>query len=238
MIPTAGRYTMHLVYENGVTVYRNNSGPVPYPYTITGLMSITGNNGSPATSFYYYFYDMKIKSLGCAKPLPRQSVVAANPLSTTISQNGAVLSSSLTTGTFQWYIDNSTISGATNSTYTITQPGTYKVEVTVGSCTFGSPGYTTSVTSIPPVNPAEINLMVTNNPGNGIYNLAFSVKKKEKINIEILNIAGQVIQRDEFEMASAGLVQREINISNKASGVYLMKLYFDKKQYVHKLILK
>lgn len=237
-IPAAGRYTMNLSYENGVTVFRNNSGTVPYPYTIAGLMSITGNNASPATSFYYYFYDMKVKSLGCAKPLPRQVVVAANPLSVSISQNGPLLSSSISTGTFQWYLDNTAITGAVNSTYTITQPGTYKVEVTVGSCTFGSIGYTTSVTSIPPINPAEINLMITNNPGNGIYNLLFSVKKKEKIHLEILNIAGQIIHRDEFEIASARLVQREINISKNASGVYLMKLYFDKKQYVHKLILK
>ncbi|HLF45310.1 MAG TPA: S8 family serine peptidase [Chitinophagaceae bacterium] len=237
-IPAAGKYSMNLNYENGVTVFRNNSGTVPYPYTIPGLMRLTGNNGNPQSSFYYYFYDMKVKSLGCAKPFPRQSVVAANPLSVTISQNGAVLSSSISSGTFQWYLDNTAISGATNSTYTLTQSGTYKVEVTIGNCTFGSPYFTTSVTSIPPINPAEINLTVTNNPGNGIYNIVFSVKKKEKIQMEILNIAGQVIQRDEFEIASAGLVQREINISRNASGIYLMKLYFDKKQYVHKLILR
>ena len=237
-IPAAGRYIMSLSYENGVTVFRNNSGTVPYPYTIPGLMRITGNNGNPQSSFYYYFYDMKVKSLGCAKPLPRQAVVASNPLSVTISQNGAVLSSSISTGTFQWYLDNTAISGATNSTFTLTQAGTYKVEVTTGNCTFGSAYFTTSVTSIPPINPVEINLIVTNNPGNGIYNLLFSVKKKEKIQMEILNIAGQVIQRDDFDVASAGPVQREINISRNASGIYLMKLYFDKKQYVHKLILK
>ena len=235
-IPVAGRYTMSLSYENGVTVFRNNSGDVPYPFTIRGLMSITGNNASPATSFYYFFYDMKVKSLGCAKTTARQMVVAANPLSAVITQNGAVLSSSISTGTFQWYLDNSVISGATNSNYTITQAGTYKVEVAKGGCIIFSPDFTTSITSIPPINPAEINLMLTNNPGNGIYNLVFNVKKKEKIHLEIINIAGQVILRDELEMSSAGMVNREIDISKNASGVYLMKLYFDKKQYVHKLI--
>lgn len=235
-IPTAGRYIMNLSYENGVTVFRNNSGDVPYPYTIPGLMSITGNNANPSTSFYYYFYDMKVKSIGCAKPLPRQIVVAANPFTVAISQNGAVLSSNVTAGIYQWYLDNSLISGATNSTYTITQAGTYKVEVNKGGCTIFSPDFTTSITSIPPINPAEINLMITNNPGNGIYNLLFNVKKKEKIHLEILNITGQIIQQDEFEIAAAGMVQREINLSKNSSGVYLMKLYFDKKQYVHKLI--
>ncbi len=235
-IPAAGRYRLNLNYENGVTVYRNNSGPVPYPYIIPGLMSITGNNGSPFTSFYYYFYDMKVKSLGCAKTSARQVVVAANPLSPVITQNGAVLSSSVTTGTFKWYLDDNLIAGATNSTYTINQAGTYRVEVTLANCIFSSQSYTTSITSIPPINPAEINLMVTNNPGNGIYNLSFYVKKKERIQMEILNITGQLIQQSEFEISSAGMVQREINISKNAAGVYLMKLYFDKKQFVQKLI--
>ena len=237
-IPIAGRYTLTISAEDGATAFRNNSGPVPYPYIIPGLMSITGTNGNPSTSFYYFFYDMKVKSIGCPKPGPRQTVVAANPLTPVITQNGAVLTSSVTTGSLQWFFDGNLVNGATNSSFTIIQAGTFAVSVTLGTCSFRSADFTTSITSIPPLNPVEINLMVTNNPGNGLYNVLFNVKKKEKIYLEILNINGQIILRNEFEIPAAGAVNKEIDLTGNASGIYLMKLFFDKKQYVHKLIRK
>ncbi len=51
-----------------------------------------------------------------------------------ITQNGAILTSSATTGN-QWYLNGNIISGATNQTYTTTQPGSYTVVVTDNGCT-------------------------------------------------------------------------------------------------------
>ena len=38
------------------------------------------------------------------------------------------------TYTYQWFINGGPIAGATNSTYNVTQPGTYTVEITKGTC--------------------------------------------------------------------------------------------------------
>lgn len=46
-----------------------------------------------------------------------------------ISRDGAVLSSSVTSGDLQWFLNGAPISGATGATYTVTEPGNYAVEV-------------------------------------------------------------------------------------------------------------
>ncbi len=239
-IPIPGNYTIRISYENGATIFRNNNISFdPYPFTIPGLMSITGNEASPlSASFYYYFYDMKVKSLGCPKPMPRQTVVAADALTPTISQNGSLLTSSITSGTIQWLLNGAAISGATNPTLIIKEAGTYKVTIAKGGCDFSSSEYFAFVTSLPQLSANELNLIVSNNPGNGSYNVMFQVKKREKILIEITNLAGQLISRNEFIAHASGSVQQKIDIQGKASGIYLMKIFYDNKQYTHKLVLK
>lgn len=239
-IPIPGNYTIRISYENDATIFRNNNiSSNPYPFTIPGLMSITGNEASPLpASFYYYFYDMKVKALDCHKPMPRQTVVAADALTPTISQSGNVLSGSVTTGTIQWFLNNLPITGATNSSYTISQAGTYSLVVSKGGCVFSSPPFIATITSVQPLDPNEINLVVTNNPGSGVYNVMFNVTKSEKIAMEVMNITGQFISREEFLSPASGSVQRLINISGKASGVYLLKIFYDNKQFTHKLVLQ
>ena len=44
-------------------MYRNNGG-VNFPYTLAGIVSITGNN-IPDPDYYYYYYDWEIKDPDC-----------------------------------------------------------------------------------------------------------------------------------------------------------------------------
>ncbi len=48
-------------------MFRNNTGPV-YPYTIPGLISITGNN-IPDPDFWYYYYNWEIRDPTCRSEL-------------------------------------------------------------------------------------------------------------------------------------------------------------------------
>src|SRR5690606_26001555 len=54
-----GSYSIGLSQAN---FYRNDSG-VNYPYTVPGLISITGSSAGP--EFYYYFYNFEVQPLRC-----------------------------------------------------------------------------------------------------------------------------------------------------------------------------
>lgn len=47
-------------------MYRNTAGAV-YPYTLPGVVAITGNSFSGYPQYYYYFYDWRIQT-GCESP--------------------------------------------------------------------------------------------------------------------------------------------------------------------------
>lgn len=70
-------------------LYRNNSG-VTFPYDLNGLGSV--KNSSAGTSFYYYFYDWKVKGPDC-KSL-REPVVAevslCTGIKTVLNQNNVI----------------------------------------------------------------------------------------------------------------------------------------------------
>jgi hypothetical protein len=97
---------------NGATLFRNNllTGAT-YPMGIPNVMSFTGNSATNQESqFYYFFYDMKIKTEGCASD--RVTVVAPDAPVPSVSQVADSLVSTIATGN-QWYKDNVLIIGAT-----------------------------------------------------------------------------------------------------------------------------
>jgi len=62
--------------QGNVDLYRNNSGAV-FPYTLGGLVSITGTNaGDP--DYYYFFYDWELQEPPC-KSLRTMVPVSLNP---------------------------------------------------------------------------------------------------------------------------------------------------------------
>ncbi|MFB6257529.1 MAG: trypsin-like peptidase domain-containing protein [Flavobacteriales bacterium] len=64
-IPAGTGYLLK-VTGSTVNLYRNDGG-ASYPYEISGLVSITGNNTTSGTAddYYYYFYDWEVHELRC-----------------------------------------------------------------------------------------------------------------------------------------------------------------------------
>lgn len=52
---------------DGVLGLYRNTGGASYPYTVPGLVSITGGNGSEsAVNYFFFFYDWTVEAVGCA----------------------------------------------------------------------------------------------------------------------------------------------------------------------------
>jgi hypothetical protein len=178
--PKPGTYILAQSCSNGATIFRSNKSlsdtvntptNLGYPYTIPSILSMTGAlfNGAPITTGYYYFYDMKFKSMGCPSPRSVVKITTAKTPEANMSPLGAqtwcggsaaftnwpgvlITAKSADNPSFQWLLNEVPISGATNSTYQANKSGTYKVKATLnGLCTNTSSAFNLNLfTLIPP----------------------------------------------------------------------------------------
>ena len=233
--PSAGSYTINIEYLGGATIFRNNVNNTSYPYRTTlELFSITGNtatsdNADYYKTFYYYLYDIKIKSAGCVGG-SRLNV----PVSViSITENNGVLSSSIAAN-YQWYLDGVAITGATNQQYTPTKNGKYTVEAnTNGTCTLRSAAFDFTLIRNP-TSDNEINLKAYPVPTDGELNITFDVAQANNLSILMSNLLGQVVYKEE-KINFSGSYTNVINLARYASGVYILRVKIGSKVYTRKV---
>ncbi|AMR34375.1 hypothetical protein A0256_24425 [Mucilaginibacter sp. PAMC 26640] len=240
-LPTAGTYEIVPFYDNTVTVYRNNGGVTGYPLKIGNILSITGNTAQSTTNasdttyykgFYYYFYDMKVKSIGCPSAA-RLPVVVNKPV---ITQTADVLNSNYAGGN-QWFLNGKAIDSATNATYTPVQSGIYQVEVTLdGGCVSRSDAFNFAIVAKNPDKSTDIGLTIFPVPAVDNLNVVFVAKEAGTAKIEIINTAGQVVYQQTQTMA-AGNFSASINTTSQLPGNYVLKLTLGQKVYAKKIII-
>ncbi|MCB9234254.1 MAG: M4 family metallopeptidase [Bacteroidia bacterium] len=152
LVPGAG-YELGLSPNSAIDLYRNNSGAV-YPYTLAGLVSITGSDaGQPG--FYYFFYDWEIQPSSCisertvvtatVNQVPSAVVTPSGP--TTFCSGGSVTLSATGGTSYLWS------NGATTSSITVTTSGNYTCTVTdANGCSATSTAVSVTVNSAPTAN--------------------------------------------------------------------------------------
>jgi hypothetical protein len=158
------------------------------------------------------------------------------PSAATISQNGAVLTSSSSTGN-QWYLNGTLIPGATAQTYTMTSNGTYTVVVTGDGCSSpaSSPLVMNSI-GIDELNPNM--LAVYPNPNDGFFMISFHADNKGEYTIKLYNDIGQVVYSETLENFS-GSFNKQVDIRQYAKGIYTLSLTdADKNETVKKVLIQ
>ncbi len=239
-IPNAGAYTIGCNFKNGATAFRHNpvSG-TPYPFTLGGLMDILNSNNTTApTSSYYWFYDLKVKALGCASIANRISIIASPVVVPVITQNNAILTCSDTGTNYQWYNNGSPVSNSNSQTITINASGNYTVVVYRLTCQFTSAVFPAVFTAITNINPNEVKLIVSPNPIKNIAYIQFKTPNRENITLSILNVNGKTVQTETFVANANTLVNKEINMHNILAGTYLLRIFYNNKQVIKKLVVE
>ncbi len=155
-IPDAGDYKITIEYGNGASIFRSNVGVTGFPYqlktqtgtpivTIKGsLYARTSTATDTLTDAWYYLYNLKVRSLDCPSPQRTAVTPATGEAATaTITPNGSVsvcqgasVTLQANTGTglsYQWYLNNQAIAGATSGTLQAATAGNYVVQV-ANSC--------------------------------------------------------------------------------------------------------
>ena len=207
--------------------------------SVPGVMSINGNSattgGAQPYQFYYYFYDMRIRTASC--PSSRVAVLANTPTNPVITQQADSLVSSYATGN-QWYANDTLIVGANNPSYRPTKSGQYKVIIyDAFGCPLISNTINVTITALAEQMAEEIKLRVSPNPNKGRFNLSFQVTTKSDLWIDILDATGnKVFTANQAEFI--GSYSKEINLNQVSSSLYLVRIQHNKKIYLKKIIIQ
>lgn len=238
----AGNHAIMTRTSEGATIFRNNSiTTAPYPITTgNGIFSFTGNSAISQTDpnlyqgYYYHLYDLKLSTYDCHSQ--QATVVPTAQQAPVITANGNVLTSNITNGVnFQWYLNGNPVSGANQSSFTSSANGQYSLIIqTPSGCTLTSNTVNVTTTALPDVNPQEIGLKVTPNAVAGTLQVQFTVQQKADLSVAIINMSGQTLYTQNINRFS-GSYNKTITIPQLASGVYVVHLVHNGKQYKQKL---
>ena len=124
---------LELGCQGNTNMYRTQSGAT-FPYTLSGLISITGTNaGQPG--YYYFFYDWEIQGPPCVSPrTPVQANTLASPaahFTPSVAANVVDFTNTTVNGTtYNWDFGDGSSSTAVNPSHTYSATGTYLVCLT------------------------------------------------------------------------------------------------------------
>lgn len=232
-VPGPGDYS---IGGTGVDMYRNNSG-ASYPYTIPGLVTLTGSSAGP--DFYYYLYDLEILRDSCiSDPSTAVATVVDADFSFSAAGNGNVTFTDNSTGATSWAWDfgDGNSSTSQNPTNAYQQSGVYVVtlEINGGTCTVRDTLELTVVGVEEALeDPASVNLLP--NPTTGSATLFLSTATKKAITVEVVSLDGRVLKRMEMGKGRAELA---LDIADLPNAMYFVTLSAGDQRVVKKLLLQ
>ncbi|HEY4285734.1 MAG TPA: S8 family serine peptidase [Puia sp.] len=242
-VPNPGNYVVIIDCSPTANAFLNiNLNKDPYPLSIPGVISITGNDFRDygkadsvtySHKFYYPFYNLGIRLNGC--PAPRTAVTAQTEAAPVITFAGSIFTSSAASGN-QWYVNDSLLVGHTGETDSATIPGVYYTSVTDPStgCSLISNKITFTPSSGDPN--ASIGLSNFPNPSTGVFQLQFYMSTAENTSITLTNMMGQRVYEAEYPNFS-GLFSQQINSPQLASGVYTLRIIHGSQTYHKELLI-
>ena len=238
LLPSAGNYTITASYDSTATIYRSDTGVNGYPFSIGNLFSITGNNAVSSTDtayykgFYYFFYDIKLKSAGCTSTA-KQPVTLTKPV---ISQNGSFLNSNFLSGN-QWYLEGNAIAGATSSTFKPLVSGNYQAGLNLSSgCQVRSDNFLYVLATENSGINSDIGLDIYPVPASSLLNIIFAAKTNADLTLSLINSAGQTAYSSQ-QVVNQGNFSTSVDVTGLPPGFYILKLLLGGKAYNNKIII-
>ena len=142
---------------------------------------------------------------------------------------------------YQWLINDSTISGATNQTLIAKRNALYKVMTMTGGCTMSSDPKLVLVTDIMEASAKEIALKITSSDyienmikGNSFY-IQFSNIQTNNIKLDMVNYMGErVFEKDKLvnQMGPQAISMNSLN-----AGIYFVRIFANNKVYIQRVFI-
>ncbi|MEL6866919.1 MAG: PQQ-dependent sugar dehydrogenase [Bacteroidota bacterium] len=148
--------------------------------------------------------------------------------------DGTTLSVQEDLGDYQWFFNNNMIDGATSASYTATESGFYKVDVTyTDACVTSSEEYELLI-----VNLEELSHLVdfSLSPNPFVDRLQLSVEFDQVLDVlvRVIDLKGQELYRQQLEGQSQ--FNEVMDLSTLAEGVYFLQLVTEEGELVRRVI--
>lgn len=208
-------------------LYRNATG-ANFPYTLPGILSITGND-IPDEDHYYYFYDWKVQKNACTSiRVPVEVPVLQTPTAmfTYLMSGNLVTFTNGSIGgatSYEWIFGDGSTSSQIDPTHQYTNAGNYNVLLVActGNCCDTILQVVSIVTGIPGVNSANA-VFVSPNPFADYLQLNYSAANESVVKLELTDVVGHVLF-SEVRNFSAGNHVVEMNTDQLPTGVYFIR---------------
>lgn len=233
-----------LQYELGIegftNLFRNNAGAA-FPYTLGGVLSITGTNAG-SSGYYYFFYDWELQGEPCISART-PVLVTIDPVPTAAFNqsinNNTVNFTDASSGATTWFWDfgDSNTSTLQNPVYTYPVSGNYTVMLVVsdGNCT-DTAYQTISVVVGIDQGDNQQEIIISPNPFNGSVFIHLSnVLLQEAYQIKIGNCLGQTVfeKRNTVKNRNQPV---ELDLSFLVPGVYSLQVNTSVSGFTYKII--
>ncbi|RYZ22598.1 MAG: T9SS type A sorting domain-containing protein, partial [Sphingobacteriales bacterium] len=140
-------------------------------------------------------------------------VVSGSDLDPVIVVNGLQLGTTLPYSTYQWLFNGNVIPGAVNSTYTLSDTGTYSVVVSDGTCTdTASAHHVANITAVADLKYLAEQISIYPNPAKDLV----SVDAPVHVDMQLTGIEGRVIRSVKNS--------RQLDLHELAAGAYLLRI--------------
>jgi hypothetical protein len=247
----AGNYLIITTCDSTASIYRNNAVSTnPYPIGPNKVFSYTGNSVTAATgnfqNYFYFLYNTQISTSDCDSPPTTIPITVIG--APTFKLQGDSLTATAATS-YQWYMNDEFLNGATNQVYKPTKNAIYKVMANTNGCQILSENKLVLVrdnsgniiTNIVEGSAKDINLRITSTDyienlikGNAFY-ISFSNLQSNDISIDVLNSMGNRVAYKN-KLVNQRTPQK-IDIENLVTGVYYIKVYAKNKVYVQRVFI-
>ena len=247
----AGNYYIVATCDSTAALFRNNGiTSSPYPIGPNKVFSYTGNSVTPATgnfqNYFYFFYNTQISTSDC-ESLPTTIPVNVVSAPTFKLQGDSLIATAASS--YQWYMNDEFITGATGQVYKPTKNAIYKVMANTNGCQILSENKVILVrdnngniiTDIIEGSVKDINLKITSTDyvenlikGNSFF-IQFNNLQTNDISLDVINSMGnRVAHKDKLINQRT---PQKIDIENVVTGVYYIKIYANNKVYVQRVFI-